>query len=230
MKTHKEKIDELITLKKKNNLINHISTSLFNKGETIADKNSEEYIIWTRNYWISTFYPIFRIRFNEENQIKSIKIELSLYAKLWAVIMTSLILSFFLFALVIPIIQSIEYFDYTDLIILSIYVSLVYGIYWVLKRMYKNETKYLMNDLKVAVGIDTKENIERIENEKKEWSLRMVITRIIFYPFSIIILIFIVHSMIHGSSLNGKAYMGIIVVIAYLYADIKILRKKGENN
>ena len=49
MKTHKEKIDKLITLEKKNNLTNHILTSLFNKGETIAEKNMNEYIVWTSN-------------------------------------------------------------------------------------------------------------------------------------------------------------------------------------
>lgn len=228
MKSHKEKIDELITLERKNNLLNHISTSFLYKGETIAEKSMREYVIWKRNYWIGTFYPIFRIRFNDRNEIKSIGPELSLNGKLWAIIIISLVLSFFLFALIIPMVEGFEYLDYTALIILAIYGLLVTGVYLVLKNFYRNETKHLMNELKIAIGIENKENIERIENEKKEWTLKNTLLRVILYPFSIGILILTINSIIQGNYLRGKALIGIVLPIAYLYADIYILRKKRK--
>jgi len=230
MKSHKEKIDELITLKRENNLLNHISTSFFNKGETIAEKNLNEYVIWRRNYWVGTFYPIFRIRFNENDEIKSIKSELSLNGKLWVLIISGLILSFFLFALLIPIFEDFEYLDYTDLIMLTVYGLLVVCFYLVLRNFYKNETKYLANELKIAIGIESKENIERIENGKKEWTLKSTLIRLIFYPISIAIILFTVNSMFQGNYLRGDALFGILLPIGYLYADIRILRKKRIAN
>ena len=221
MKTHKEKIDELITLERENNLLNHISTSLFNRGETIAEKNLSEYTIWMRNYWVGTFYPIFKINFNEKNEIKNIKTELSLNGKLWIIILGGLILSFLVFVLIIPM---IEYLDYTSLIILGVYGLLAFGIYWIFRKIYINETKYLLNELKIAVGIDTKENIEKIENEKNEWTLKMTIFRLFVYPFTLFIIFMSGYMIYKGGYVKG--IFGIILGIGYLYTDFRIILKK----
>ena len=69
MKSQKEKIDGIIKLKRENTLWNHILTSLFHKGKTIAEKKRNEYIIWTSNKWTGGFYPIFKIGFNENKEI-----------------------------------------------------------------------------------------------------------------------------------------------------------------
>ena len=130
--------------------------------------------------------------------------------------------------IIIPIIRDIEYFEYTSLFVLGIYGLLVFGVYRVLRMIYKNETRFLTNELKIAVGLDSKENIERIENKKKEWSLKMTITRIIFYPFSIFMLFISINSLIKGDLLRGNVLLGISIPIAYLYTDLKILRKKRK--
>jgi len=224
MKTHKEKIDELITLERENNLLNHISTSLFNRGETIAKKNLSEYIIWIRNHWVGTFYPIFKINFNEKNEIKNIKTELSLNGKLWIIIFGGLILYFFVFVLIIPMIEDFEYLDYTSLIILGVYGLLAFGIYWVFRKIYLNETKYLLNELKIVVGLDTKENIEKIENEKNEWTLKMTIFRLFVYPFTLFIIFMSGYMIYKGGYVKG--IFGIILGIGYLYTDFRIILKK----
>jgi hypothetical protein len=161
MKTHKEKIDKLITLEKKNNLTNHILTTLFNKGQTIAEKNMNEYIIWTSNYWVGFFYPIFKINFDKDGEITNIESELSLNGKLWRVILSSLLILFFAFFLVIPIIENFKNFDFSMLIILGIFSLLAFGFIWVFRKIYKNETKNSFNELKTLVGLDTKENIKK---------------------------------------------------------------------
>ncbi|SNR60536.1 hypothetical protein SAMN06265371_106202 [Lutibacter agarilyticus] len=231
MKSHKEKIDKLITLERENNLLNHISTSLFNKGETIAEKNLSEYTIWMTNYWVGTFYPIFKINFNEKNEIKNIKTELSLNGKLWTIVLGGLILSFFVFALIIPMIQDFEYLDYTALIILGIYGLLAFGIYWVFKKIYLNETKYLLNDLKIAIGIETKDNIEKIENEKNEWTIKMILFRLFAYPFSIFIILFPIYTILTGGNIVPKVGGAIVLGTLYLITDIKtIIKKKTKAN
>jgi hypothetical protein len=223
MKTHKEKIDDLITLERENNLLNHISTSLFNRGETIAEKNLSEYTIWMRNYWVGTFYPIFKINFNEKNEIKNIKTELSLNGKLWIIILGGLILSFFVFALIIPMIQDFEYLDFTALIVLGVYGLLAFGIYWVFRKIYLNETKNLLNDLKIAVEIETKENIE---NEKNEWTIKMTLFRLFAYPFSIFIILISIYAVYTGTYLRSG--FGIALGVGYLYSDIRTIQKKRK--
>ena len=226
MKTHKEKIDKLITLEKENNLINHILTSLFNKGDTIAEKNENEYTIWTSNYWVGTFYPIFKISFNENGEILKIKPELSLNGKLWRIIFGGLLLSFFVFLLIIPIVENFRNFDFTTLLILGIFSFLGYGFIWVFKRIYDNETKYLLNELKIVVGLDSKENIEKNENEKNEWTFKKVVSRIFIYPFAIFIIIISIYGIYKGTYIRG--IFGISIALAYLFSDIKIIRKKRK--
>ena len=226
MKTHKEKIDKLITLEKENNLINHILTSLFNKGETIAEKNVNEYTIFTSNYWVGTFYPSFKIFFNEDGEILKIKPELSLNGKLWRIILGSLLLSFFVFLLIIPIIENFRNLDFTVLIILGIFSLLGYGFIWVFKRIYEKETKNRLNELKINVGLDSKKNIEQRENKKNEWTLKKIVFRIFIYPFVLFIIFISCYGIYKGNFIRG--IFGIIIASKYLYTDIKIIWEKRK--
>ncbi|GGH04226.1 hypothetical protein GCM10011416_24140 [Polaribacter pacificus] len=230
MKTDKEKLDELITLEKDDNLLNHISTSLFNRGETIAEKNLNEYTIWTTNYFVGTFYPVFKINFNEKNEIKNIKTELNLNGKLWIIILGGLVLSFFVFALIIPVIKDFEYLDYTSLIILGVYGLLAFGIYWVFKKIYLNERKYLLSELKMAVELEKEENIDKIENEKNEWTIKMTLFRLFAYPFSIFIILFPIHTILTGGNIEPKVVGGILLALLYLITDINMIQKKRKKN
>ena len=180
-----------------------------------------------RNYWVGTFYPIFKISFYPNNEIKDIKTELSLNGKLWSVILGILISSIFLFEMIIPMIEDYKYLVLSDFMVLVVYGFLAFGLYWVLNNIYKNERQYLLNDLKIAIGIETNENIERIENEKKEWTLKKTITRLFLYPFSLFILILSIITLLQG---NLKGLFGTAICTAYLYADIKILLEKRKNN
>jgi hypothetical protein len=120
-----------------------------------------EYIIWTSNYWVGFFYPIFKINFDKDGEITNIESELSLNGKLWRVILSSLLILFFAFFLVIPIIENFKNFDFSMLIILGIFSLLAFGFIWVFRKIYKNETKNSFNELKTLVGLDTKENIKK---------------------------------------------------------------------
>ena len=231
MISHKEKIDKLITLEKENNLWNHILSNLFHRGKTIADKKSKEYIIWTSNYWVGTFYPIFKINFNEKQEISKIETELSPYGKFWLAIVIIAVLIFSSIIVFIPIIEYIDDFGLREIIMLVVYTFLMYSLYWVFKKIYSNEKKYLINELKVIVGLETQENIDKIEDRKNEWTFKMTLFRIFAYPFSIFVLLMSMFYMLPNGDLKG--IVGILFAGAYLYTVIKILwnkRKKTKAN
>lgn len=226
MSSHKEEIDKIITLEKENNLWNHILTNLFNRGETIAEKKSKKYTIWTSNYLIGTFYPIIKIDFNEKNNISIIETELSLNGKFWIIMLSLLILISSSILIFYPIIEYIEYFGLREIIILIAFSLLIYSLYWVFKRIYNNEKEYLVNELKVIVGIETQENIDKIEERKNEWSFKMTLFRIIAYPFSIFVIVFSVFYMLPNGNLRGL--LGLPIAGMYLYSDLKILRNRRK--
>ena len=74
---------------------------------------------------------------------------------------------------------------------------------------------------------EAEENIEKIENSKNEWTLKRTFSRIIFYPFAIFIICFAIYGIYQGTVTRG--IFGIFIAIAYLYTDIKIIRKKNED-
>ena len=226
MKTHKEKIDNLISLEKENTLINHLVTSLLNKGETIAEKKPNEYIIWTSNNCTSIFYPTFKIEFSNNGNLSKIKSELNSQGKLLGIIILGFISYFFISQLIIPIFENYENLNFTDFLIIIPFLLLIYGFFWVFKRIYKNETKYLLNELKIHLGLETNKTLEIKENEKNEWTLNRTLVRILMYPFAICLIIFSVYSLKEGRIFKGL--FGISIVSAYLYSDIKILLNKNK--
>ena len=228
MKSHKEKIDEIITLEKENNLWNHILTNLFHRGEIIAEKKPNKYIIWTSNYFVGIFYPIIELNFNKENNISNIKTELSSYGKLGGIILFLLIFTFSSVLIFIPIIEYINFFGLREVLILLVYSIFIYSIYWVLTRIYLNERKYLLNELKIIVGKETQQSIDKIEERKNEWTLKMTVFRMFAYPLSIFIIIFSIFYMLPKGNLKGL--FAIPIVGIYLYSDLKLLRNKRKGN
>ena len=226
MKTHKEKIDEMITLKKENSLWNHFLTNLFSRGEVVADQKPREYVIWTSNYWIGTFYPIFRITFTTRNEISKIETELSSFGKLCLLLLIAVILIFSSIIVFIPIFQEIEYFGLREIIILTIYSLFMYSLFWVMKKSYSNEKGILLTDLKIAVGLESQENIDRAEEGKGEWTPKMTLLRVFTYPFSIFVIVFSAFYLLPDGNLKG--IFGILVCGTYLLADIRILIKKKK--
>jgi len=225
MKTHKEKIDRIIKLKRDNTLWNHILTSLFHKGKTIAEKNGDNYVIWTSNLWTGGFYPIFKIDFNQNREISNIETELSLYGKLCLILLIVVITSFTTMILIIPMIENYREVNSYFLIPIILYSLLLYGFYAVMRMIYNREKKYLIEDLKVIIGVETQENIENKELKKDEWTLSKIILRVFLYPFTIFITIMSVYMILKG---DLRGVFGILVGVGYLYADIRTIQQKRK--
>lgn len=228
MTSSKEKIDRIITLERKNTLWNHLITGVLYNGEVIAQKKEREYVIWTTDYIIGTFYPTLKIHFDSRNEITKIESELSLNGKFWLLILVCLIVALSLKFLFVPIFENVEYFGFSEIFKLLFFGVFTYGLYWVLRRIYNNERKWLVNELKVTVGLLTQEEIDQSMERKNEWTIRMTLFRIFAYPFSIFIIIFCVFYMLARGDLKGL--FGPPLVGLYLYSDIKILMGKRKKN
>ena len=226
MKSHKEKIDRKIKLKRENTLWNHILTSLFHKEKTIAETKGNKYILWTSTLWTGGFYPIFKIEFNENKEISKIETELSSYGKLCLLLLGLVITSFTLYTIIIPMIQNYKEVNAYFLIPITLYSLLIYGFYIVMKNIYNREKKHLTDNLKMIIGIETRENLERVENEKEEWSFKMTLFRLFAYPFSLFIIFISVYAIFSGKFLRSG--FGILLGVGYLYTDIKTILKKRK--
>ena len=185
-----------------------------------------EYVIWTSNYWARFFYPVFKISFDKEGEITSIESELSLNGKLWRMILSSLLILFFTFILIIPIIENFQKFNFLTLIIFGVFSLLAFSFIWVFRKFYENETKNSFNELKILVGLESKENIEKKENEKSEWTLKRIIMRAFIYPFALFIIFISCYGIYKGTFIRG--IFGILIAVAFLYTDIKIIWKKRK--
>ena len=103
---------------------------------------------------------------------------------------------------------------------------LLFGFYKVLNRIYKNEKKYFITELKINLGLITREEQFELDYSKDEWTFVKVLTRAITYPFVIGILIASIWATTMGYK---KTIFAVPICLAYLYADIKILRRKNRS-
>ncbi len=91
--------------------------------------------------------------------------------------------------------------------------------------------------------VELRESIEKIEREKfpekfagwvkkeipkeKEWTIKKILTRIIFYPFSLFIIYLSLTGLIPQGKI-GKGIFGILICSAYLYSDLYSIFKKQD--
>lgn len=203
MKSDKRKIDDLIALEKENNIWNHIRTCLLNQGEIIAEKKSKIYFIWVTHMWVSTFYPTVKIRFDRQDNVSNIETELSIFSKVFLGFFLLVALTLLISLILIPIVEDIEYFGLREVAILLFLSGISYSLYWVISKSCNGEKKYLINNLKIAIGLETQENINKQEERKNEWAIKMVLFRLFAYPFSIFVMVFSIFYMLPQGNLKG---------------------------
>jgi uncharacterized membrane protein (DUF106 family) len=227
----KKDIEKLIVQNKKSNLKNHWNDAFFyNTTKYSGEIKPNELLIWRSSHFLRGAYPIFHLTFDQNNKLNGIKKEKNPYHKLLNKITIG-----FLIVLISGLFLS------TDLkmaVIGTIGISVI-GLLLrlVLGKAKKYETKLLTDELKEAI-----ENIEQANNpvqinkpksesktEKvKEWTFTKVLTRLILYPFCLLILWFSITGFLpEGKTLYG--IFGIVVALAYPIADILLIFGKNKN-
>mgnify|MGYP001233287104 CR=1 FL=1 len=227
----KKDIEKLIVQNKKSNLKNHWNDAFFyNSTKYSGEIKSNELLIWRSSHFLRGAYPIFHLTFDQDNKLNGIKTEKNPYHKLLNKI-TIGILIVFISGLFLST-------DLKTAVIGTIGISVI-GILLrlVLKKSKRYETKLLTDELKEAIeNIEQSNNPELINKPKseskkekiKEWSFTKVLTRLLLYPFCLLVLWFSITGFLpEGKTLYG--IFGIVVALAYPIADILLIFGKNKN-
>ena len=227
----KKDVEKLIVQNKKSNLKNHWNDSFhYNTTKYSGEIKQNEILVWSSSHFLRAAYPIFHLTFDQNGKLKGIKTEKNPYHKL---LNKSSIGFFILVALGLILSTEIK-----TAIIGIVGISVV-GIllHLVMSKSKKFETKILTDELKESI-----ENIERLNNPEltnkpkseikkeivKEWTITKILTRLIVYPFCLLILwISIKVFLPEGKLVHG--IFGIGIGLGYPIVDILLIIGKKKN-
>lgn len=222
MKTDKIKLDEIIRIEKSDNFLGHLSSVIFEKNKIVAEKNESVYKVWVSHKFANIIYPIYNFEFDTNDNICKLSTKTNIIGK-------ALIGVYFFFAFLFLANILIKGIFVNKKIItmipFTVMFLLLFCFYLVINKIYKTEKKYFINELKVLLKINTKEELEKIELSKNEWTYFKILIRVFMYSFILGLLILSIFGIING---HVKTALGIPICLAYLYSDIKIIREKNK--
>ncbi len=227
----KKDIQKLIIQHKKSTLKNHWNDVFFyNTTKYSGEVKPNALLIWRSAHSLRGAYPIFHLTFDQHGELNGIKTEKNPYDKF----LNKLTIGFFTL-LTLALLFTTE----MKTVILYIIAMSVVGIllHLLVSKMKKYETKILTDELKEAIENIALENNSELKNNSKtalkkekikEWTFTKVVTRLLLYPFCILI----IWVSITGFLSEGKiihAIFGITAALAYPIADILLAFGKNKN-
>ena len=223
---NKKDILKLVVQNKKSNLKNHWEDSQsYNTTKYSGEIRPSEILLWRSSLFLRGAYPIFCLSFDQDDKLNGIKIEKNPYHKL----LDKIFIGVFIGILLITLIRT----DFKKPIIVIIPITIIGFLLYKLKTIIrKSETDNLIQEIK-----DTLENIEKLNNPEiinsqklnpekiNEWTFSKIVTRIIAYPFCLLVLWFCVTGLFpEGKIIQG--IFGIIVALVYPISDILLIARK----
>ncbi len=219
----KKDIEKLIIQNKKSNLKNHWNDAFFfNTVKYNGEIKHNEILIWRSSPFLRSSYPVFHLTFDQNKKLNGIKTEENPYHKLLNKVTIG-----FLILVASVLLYSTEF----KIAIIAIIGIAVIGflLYLVMSKAKKYEIKLQTDELKKAIEnikLVNKSKAELKKEEVKEWTFSKILTRLLLYPFCVLILWISIIGLIP----EGKIYygiFGIVIALAYPIADILlIIRKK----
>ena len=198
---------------KKSNFKSHFFTFFHRKKHLVGEVKSDEILLWKTNYWISGGFPVFKLEFNENDELIHITSTKNEFAKYSNFILFVPIISLILFSLL-----KID-FSLASLILPFLLILILLALYFITGHIYSYEKKQLLIELYETLDIEYK------EERKKEYSFWKLLLRLVMYPLTII-LIALFTSVIPDSPLLGIG--GLIFTVPYIVSDILILIKYNK--
>ncbi len=223
----KTDIEELVLENKKSTLGTHFYDAFFyNTLKYSGEIRKNEILLWTSSFWLRGGYPVFNLKFDSKNQLKGISTELNPFGKFIKLFMF-IALGFFA---ILPLFGN----GLKEGLALSLFILVTALFLFLIMRKAKiHEEKIVTEELKETIeNIERKKYPEKFKNRPKqekpkenEWTLKKILTRIIFYPLCIVIIYFCLKEILpNGKAIHGL--FGIGVCGAYLVADILNMIKK----
>ncbi len=149
---NKKQVENLIYKKRENNLRNHFLTGWQRDVKTYTGEiKTQQIILWRYTWFIGYFYPILRVNFDENANLKSITAELNLFAKIFWMAIT------FLFGSIV--ISNLFEENLNFAIVNSFYIIIFYILGYLLStyifRIYKKD---LIEEFESKIGLTKKNN------------------------------------------------------------------------
>lgn len=229
----KEDLTKLIARERKNTFFSHFKI-FFSLDFTkyYGEIKKDEILLWSSSYWLRFNYPIFILKFNEDNILEGIRLEKNPLNKVLGKLLFLVTGSFITFFATILQLKA-------AIIIILVLIVFSLFFYLLLINQINFEKRNMTLDLKKDIySIERKGNPSLAappESEidySKEWTLAKILLRVILYPFCLG-LIYISITLILPSDKPFYALLGIGVGLSYLVADLRILFKKlqpAKNN
>lgn len=233
----KKDIEKLIIQNKKSTLKNHWNDAFFyNTTKYSGEVKPNEILIWRSAHFLRGAYPIFHLTFDQNAELNGIKKEKNPYHKLLNKISIG-----FLIVLAFVLLFTTEF---KTAIIGIIGISVIGTLlHLVMSKAKKYETKILTDELKEAIeNIERENNPELINKPKtelkkekvKEWTFTKILTRLILYPFCLLMLYLCIHMILNPDPNHIRqrplGIIGIVIVGGYLIVDLTIIVKNLMKN
>ncbi|MCK8520416.1 hypothetical protein M0D21_02490 [Aquimarina sp. D1M17] len=228
----KKDIEKLIIQNKKSNLKNHWNDAFFyNTTKYSGEIKQNEILIWRSSRFLRSVYPVYHLTFDQQAKLSGIRTEKNPYHKFLNKVTIG-----FIILLILGLIFTTNF----KVVIIGLIVIAVIGtlLYLFTVKVRNYETSLLTEELK-----ETIENIERSNNPKietkpkqkfngekvKEWTFAKIITRLLLYPFCLVIIYFSIVGLIQNGQLI-RGIFGIVIALAYPIADILLIFGKNKNS
>ncbi|RZS99626.1 hypothetical protein [Aquimarina brevivitae] len=199
---------------KKNTFLTHLWYSSKKPFTGHIDETNNLIYIWFSSFWARRVYPVFKLRFDDENNLTKIEPSINKFGKA---------LGYFLIAgYLLPLFLMLYDAKITHSLISFLIVwSLCFIIIIFLPRsIYSFEAKIAYQKLCYVIGI----NEEPITKKPKGFSILRIITRIVFYPLSIFLIylgltiFFAAEAFLYGTII-------FLIGFSYLISDILLIIK-----
>ncbi|WP_162128249.1 hypothetical protein [Flavobacterium phycosphaerae] len=222
----KTDILKLVVQNKKSNLKNHWKDSQsYNTTKYSGEIKPHEILLWRSSHFLRGAYPIFYLSFDQSDKLIGIKIGKNPYHKF----LDKILMVFFFGILLMAMILAKFKNPFIVIIPIAVIGILVFTLQSIIR---KSETKYLIDELKETIkSIENLKNPQMAKNEQikseeiKEWSFSKIITRLIAYPFCLLVIWFCITGLIPEGKIT-QGIFGIIVALVYPISDILIILRK----
>ncbi|MDY7393887.1 hypothetical protein UMM65_01400 [Aureibaculum sp. 2210JD6-5] len=211
-------IEELIELRKEDTFLNHLWTVFSRDFRPTGEIGRYEIKVWRQNAWNATFYPIFKLELNTNNNLINITDTLNPVGK-------SIIGIFLIGFLYLVFPKNLYEFNFLDnwsqITLIGIFILILVFIAGIIYRFEKkNQLEQIFELLDMEIEQEKNEN---------EWSIKNILIRLFTYPFCL----FLIGLNIFLIIPNGQYFLaaGIFVFVGfYLIADLRMIFRKNPTD
>ncbi|MFB3389015.1 hypothetical protein [Flavobacterium sp. LAR06] len=213
-------IQKLIKVKKADTFWNHFVYAFATNYKVNGEVKKNIIKIWQKRTLRGIYYPVFTFEFDNQNQLVKITDKLNSYGKV--------IQSIFPFVFFLPLIYTgLTDFELKRFFICGVIILVLFlAISLLNNKIYQYEKKEHLEEFRKTLNIKEEEKAP-----EKEWSMKMILTRLFIYPICFAFILLTIFLIIpEGGFFISIPILGIVG--AYLYSDLKLIfkHKKTENN